>query len=51
MKIIHIMKDGSVRDSVKDLKVSYKLNETVYKIIDSINKGVNYESNSKNFAR
>lgn len=40
MKIIHIMRDGAVRDSVEGLVVSAEKNPTLYKIINEINKGV-----------
>lgn len=49
MKIIHIMSDGSVRDSIEGLIVSAEKNTILYKIIDEINKGVkNNERNNGN---
>ena len=39
--IIHIMSDGTVRDSVAGLVVPYEKNRTVYEIVNSIAKGEN----------
>lgn len=49
MKIVHIMSDGSVRDSVEGLTVSYEKNKGLYQIIDSIHNGdKRYEKDFRN---
>ena len=39
--IIHIMSDGTVRDSVAGLVVPYDKNRIVYEIVNSMVKGEN----------
>lgn len=38
MRIVHIMKDGSVRDSIEGMVVPLETNEAVYDIIKGMNK-------------
>lgn len=40
MKIIHIMKDGTTRDSIEGMVVSITDNREVYAILNELNKEV-----------
>lgn len=49
MRVIHIMSDGSTRDSVEGLTVSYEKNRALYSIIQNIHNGdLRYENKKNN---
>ena len=48
MKIIHIMKDGSTRDSIDGVELSISDNREVYAILNELNREVRqYENSNK----